>query len=321
MTRGVVWGKFLPLHHGHVHLVTQALQQCDELVVVLGARRDEPYSRELREAWLRDTFPGVEVRAHWDDLVVDYDDPVVWDGHVAQLRSVVPEAIDLVFTSELYGEELARRVGARHVLVDLDRTDVPVSGTAVRGDLEGHWDLLPPAVRGSLCRRIVVVGAESTGTTTLATALAEVLGTTWVPEFGRQWSSDRPGGLEAPWATEEFDHVAATQAAMEDEAARDAPVPWLVCDTDVLATAVWHERYLGTRSRSVEALAAHRVPELYVLTRDDIPFEQDGMRDGEHLRPWMTQRFRQVLDGLPWIEVSGTVEERVEQVLSSRRQP
>ncbi len=55
-----------------------------------------------------------------------------------------------------------------------------------------------------------------------------------------------------------------------------------------------------------------------MLTSDDIPFVQDGLRDGEHLRGWMTQRFRERLRGR-WIEVGGSVEERVEAVLSALR--
>lgn len=317
MTRGLVWGKFLPLHQGHVHLVETARRQCDELIVVLGARTDEPWSREIREAWLCDTFPWADVRSHLDDLVIDYDDPVVWEGHIAQLRSVVPEDIDVVFTSEAYGDELAHRLGARHVCVDLPRATFPVSGTAVRDDLEGHWSFLPPAVKASLCRRIVVLGAESTGTTTLAQALADELGTLCVPEYGRAWSEIRPGGLSAPWRSEEFDLIAGEQARLEDSAAREVPVPWLVCDTDVLATAVWHERYMGFRSPSVEALAAERKPWLYVLTLDDVPFVQDGLRDGEHLRPWMTKRFREVLALAPHMRVEGTVQDRMAQVRST----
>jgi nicotinamide riboside kinase len=55
-----------------------------------------------------------------------------------------------------------------------------------------------------------------------------------------------------------------------------------------------------------------------VLTRDDIPFVQDGLRDGEHLRAWMTQRFREVLQAqsAPVIEVHGSVDDRVRQVLA-----
>ena len=73
------------------------------------------------------------------------------------------------------------------------------------------------------------------------------------------------------------------------------------------ATAIWHERYIGTRSAELQRLAGARHYALYVLTSDDIPFAQDGTRDGEHIRGWMTMRFRQELARRrePWIEVRG----------------
>jgi nicotinamide riboside kinase len=64
-------------------------------------------------------------------------------------------------------------------------------------------------------------------------------------------------------------------------------------------------------------MASQRRPHLYVLTADDIAFVQDGLRDGEHLRGWMTQRFRETLAGagVPWLEVRGGRQQRVEQVV------
>lgn len=314
MTHGLVWGKFLPLHAGHSALISAAVARCSRVTVALGARPEEPIPRDVREAWIRELHPTVEVAAHWDHEVIDYDDPHVWDLHMAQLASVVHDPVDVVFTSEDYGDELAARLGAEHVCLDLSRTTLPVSGTAVRADPGAFWWALSPPVRAWYCKRVVVLGAESTGTTTLSADLAEALGTTWVPEYGREWTSVRPGGLSAPWVSAEFDHVAERQNALEDDAARTAPVPWLVCDTDALATAVWHERYVGMRSASVEALV--RVPSFYVLTGDEIPWVDDGMRDGEgDVRAWMTGRFREVLEAqaAPWVEVSGSRESRVEQ--------
>ena len=72
---------------------------------------------------------------------------------------------------------------------------------------------------------------------------------------------------------------------------------------------------MGRSTGPVERIAASRSYALSVLTSDDIPFVQDGLRDGEHLRGWMTQRFRERLQE-PWIEVYGSVEERVDQVLA-----
>ena len=93
-------------------------------------------------------------------------------------------------------------------------------------------------------------------------------------------------------------------------------MPWFVCDTDALATGIWHERYVGTRLPSVEQLAASRPPALYVLTSDDIPFVQDGLRDGEQLRGWMTQRFCEVFTAhsAPRIVVRGSPEDRLAQL-------
>jgi nicotinamide riboside kinase len=57
-----------------------------------------------------------------------------------------------------------------------------------------------------------------------------------------------------------------------------------------------------------------RTPDLYLLTDDrDVPFDDDGLRDGEHLRPWMTGRFREILasSGAPVVELHGPHDTRL----------
>lgn len=160
----------------------------------------------------------------------------------------------------------------------------------------------------SQVRRIVVTGAESTGSTTLAQSLAAALGCEWVPEYGRAYTERRAGGVAAPWRTEEFVLIARAQNALEEAAARRAATGWLVCDTDALATALWQERYMGAASAEVLAVAAAQVrPFARILTGDEIPFVADAIRDGVRIRAAMQQRFREALaaDGAPWIEVRG----------------
>jgi nicotinamide riboside kinase len=93
----------------------------------------------------------------------------------------------------------------------------------------------------------------------------------------------------------------------------------LVCDTDALATTVWQERYLGATTPAVARAAAAMPPRsLYILTNEEgVPFEDDGLRDGEHLRGWMTGRFREVLaaQAVPWIEVAGSRPARLRRAL------
>jgi nicotinamide riboside kinase len=87
----------------------------------------------------------------------------------------------------------------------------------------------------------------------------------------------------------------------------------LICDTDALATNIWHERYLGTRAAAIDALVATRHYDLYLLTDIDTPFVQDGTRDGEDIRHWMHVRFLEELDHQRrrFALVAGSREERM----------
>ncbi|GAA2392763.1 transcriptional regulator NadR [Catellatospora methionotrophica] len=343
---GMVVGKFYPPHAGHHHLIRAAAAACAEVTVVVAPSRQESIPLETRLDWLRaehaDT-PWVRFAGRYDDLRVDYDDPAVWDAHCAVFAEAVgSRAVDAVFSSEKYGDELARRFGAVHVEVDTPRLAFPVSGTAVRADPVAHWAMLSAPVRAWFTRRVVVLGAESTGTTTMAAALSAHFAarggvwaaTRWVPEYGRELTARKLAALrqadpaatvfDVTWDRADFVAVARAQSAAEDSAAGQGS-PLLVCDTDALATQVWEERYLGSSSPEVRALA--RRPDLYLLTSHvGVGFDDDGLRDGEHLRGWMTGRFREVLAGsaAPVVELSGSHEVRLkaavtacEQVLSA----
>ncbi|MFD4869016.1 AAA family ATPase [Streptomyces sp. NPDC058412] len=334
---GLVLGKFYPPHAGHHHLVRTAQDQCERLTVLVCAASVESVPLADRVAWMREAHPGAEVVGAVDDIPVDLHDPAIWEAHMAIFRGAVPGRVDAVFTSEEYGSELARRFGAEEVLVDRERTLFPVSGTAVRGDPVGSWEFLGPAVRAALTRRVVVLGAESTGTTTLSRALAEHYRrrggvwakTGWVAEYGRRYSEEklaaaRAADPAASWAdvsftSEEFPVIARRQDADEERAARLGS-PVLFCDTDSFATGIWHERYMGGRNPEVERISARTRRDLYLLTdHADVPFEDDGLRDGPRLRPWMTDRFREELErtGRRFLTVDGDREARLAKAVAA----
>lgn len=306
---GLVLGKFYPLHSGHQALIRAAQRSCRRVTVeVLGASV-ETIPLDVRASWLREEHPTARVVSALDDAPVDFDDAGTWDLHMPVIEDLLDEPVDAVFTSDPYGAELARRLGATWVRVDPGRDTNPVSGTAVRDDVPGQWLELPPSVRAWFTQRVVILGAESTGTTTLAMSLAESYVTEWVPEYGRTHSALRPGGLETDWRSDEFDLIMDRQIELENNARRRTPKPLLVCDTDALATTIWHERYVGPCPPHLVHRAHDHRPMAYVLTGDEIPFVQDGLRDGEHVRHDMQQRFRDVLGDLtvPWVEVRGDV--------------
>ncbi|MEU0134400.1 AAA family ATPase [Streptomyces sp. NPDC006296] len=334
---GLVLGKFYPPHAGHHHVVRTARDRCETLTVLVCAASVESVPLADRVAWMQEVHPDVRVVGAVDDIPMDLHDAAVWDAHMEVFTTAVPERVDAVFTSETYGGELARRFGAESVLVDPARTAFPVSGTAVRADPAGCWDHLEPPVRAALVRRVVVLGAESTGTTTLAEALTghyRRRGGVWartlcVAEYGREFSerkladlrSRRPGARweDVSFTTDDFPRIAETQNAREEAAARSGS-PVLFCDTDSFATTVWHERYLGGRNPLVEKTADRLTHHLWLLTgHEGVPFEDDGLRDGEELRPWMTDHFRAELTrtGRRFVEITGSPTERLDAAVAA----
>jgi NadR type nicotinamide-nucleotide adenylyltransferase len=334
---GVVIGKFYPPHAGHHLLVDTAARVSRLVTVVVMASHVESIPLPTRVQWMREAHadqPQVFIAGIGDDLPVDYQSEEIWAGHVQLVRAAVAmvtsEPITAVFTSEAYGAELARRLGATHVAVDPERRLVPMSATAVRSDPAAAWDFLAPAVRAWFARRVVLVGAESTGKTTLAQALAQRLRgrggahglTRWVPEYGRDFTIGKlaahraravlagvapPAMATLEWCEEDFIAIAERQQDMEEAEARLGG-PVLICDTDAFATAVWHERYLHSRSAAVETLSDSHPHHLYLLTHpDDVPFEQDGIRDGQSIRSAMTELFVRRLDetGRTWRWIRG----------------
>jgi NadR type nicotinamide-nucleotide adenylyltransferase len=307
----VVIGKFYPPHRGHKFLIDTAASQADHVTVIVCGKKEHDISGELRGEWIREIHPDVSVLVI-DDIYSD-DNSEEWAALTIGWLGYVPDA---VFTSEDYGERYAACMGSTHVLVDKARVHVPCSGTAIRSRPFAQWEFLEPPVRAWFVKRICVLGAESTGTTTLATALAEALDTCWVQEFGREYSETKMRRAGELWTTEEFVQIAQEQNRRENAAAREAN-KFLICDTDSFATTLWHKRYMGFENPAIATIAAQRPCHLYLLTGDEIPFVQDGFRDGEHIRHEMHQWFVEALksQGVPWKLIEGSPEARLREAL------
>lgn len=305
---GLVIGKFLPPHRGHKFLIETARSQVEHLTILICDKPEYGLDGHLRAAWLREIHPDCEVVQIDDEI--DDDDSRLWAENTIRVLGKSP---DVVFSSEDYGQPYSDYMKCDHVLVDKSRTTVPCSGTQVRENPLRNLEYLEPCVRAHFVKRVCVLGAESTGTTTMAQALADHYGTSWVPEYGREyWIEKMRSGDLGHWDESEFVHIAEEQSRREKLAARSANKV-LFCDTDAFATSVWFERYMQKRSAAVELIANSRQYDLTLLTGDEIPFEQDGFRDGEHIRRWMHERFIERLDEVnrPYVLLRGDHQQRL----------
>ena len=109
----------------------------------------------------------------------------------------------------------------------------------------------------------------------------------------RSWLEARRNGRPRSSSTS-----AAEQSRREELAARTANRV-VICDTNAFATWLWHRRYMGCDSVAVKAEAERGRCDLYILTGDEIPFVQDGLRDGEHIRHTMHGWFEEALRAQP----------------------
>ncbi len=279
---GVVVGKFNPPHLGHLHLIEQGAADVGKLYVLLCDRADQSIAVDRRRAWLEDEVPeNVRVIVTPDDL------PAANEPWAQRALDVLPERPDVAFTSEEWGPGWAELMGARHVMVDEGRESFPISGTELRADLRKHFDWLLPSARADLAKRVVLVGAESTGKSTLAQALAHALGTVWIPEHGRWYWEGRRHLADQSWTSDEFHRIARAQIRLECDLARSASQGVVIADTDALVTAVWHERYLGRSDDELDALAADGWPDLYMVCAPDFEWVQDGTRESQAQRQAM----------------------------------
>ncbi len=309
---GVTVGKFYPPHRGHKRLIQFAQSRCDQLVVIVGSRPSEDPPADVRITWLRQIHPGVRF-----ELVDDVypEDPNIWATVAIRVLGRAP---DVAFTGESYGAAWARAMGCDLEMIDRMTDGDSCTGTTVRGDPMGSWECLEPCVRAYYVRRVCAVGAESTGTTTIARDLADHYQTVWIPEYGREYYECRfrGAGADRPWTSDEFVHIAEEQARREDLGAQAADRV-LMCDTDPFATEIWHERYVGAQSAEVAAIAAGRKYGLYLLTGIDMAFIQDGLRDGETIRDWMHGRFLRELEnrGKPHLVLEGDRQTRLSRAV------
>jgi NadR type nicotinamide-nucleotide adenylyltransferase len=337
--RGLVVGKFCPLHRGHMHLIQNAIDACADVLVISYTKPEFPgLGRATREAWLREVFPGVRPLVVDDASLSDLctsrglpprrlphndDNAAVHREFTAWLCEAICEtAVDAVFTSEDYGDGFAVALSAyfgarlpgiapvRHVCVDLPRAAVPISGTRIRGNPHLHREFMHPAVYASLVQRICLLGGESSGKTTLTRALAERLGTVCVPEVGREHWEERGGALTYT----DMRLIAERQAAREDVLAREAR-RWLVCDGSALTTVFYSLDGFGR----VDPVVRHLAERPYAFTfvcAPDFPFVQDGTRRDAGFRQRQHRWYCKVLEarGVPFVVLEGPVTQRVDTV-------
>lgn len=332
--RGLVVGKFAPLHRGHEFLIRRAEERCEQLFILSYSRPEMVGCEgEKRASWLAQLFPECHVlvltearlRARMPQRVMPdnaAEDRVHRQFVAAVCRDLLETTVDAVFTSERYGDGFAAELtrcfretnaaapAVTHILVDQSRRNVPISASVIRRDIHAYRHWLSPPVYADFVERICLLGGESSGKSTLAAMLASHFHTVHVPEYGRELWQTRGGNLSPGDMIE----ISCRQVALEEAAAKRA-TRFLFCDTSPLTTLFYSRELSGRAAPEVEGHAARRYT-LAILCAPDFPFVQDGTRQDAAFRSRQHAWYLEQLSARdqPWMLAAGPLEQRLRAV-------
>jgi HTH-type transcriptional repressor of NAD biosynthesis genes len=308
---GLVIGKFFPLHKGHMALIQFAKINCDKLIVLVCATKQDAIPGPVRFNWLKSSFAGEE------QIHIDYTDDDLPDAPVSSrtvstvwaryLKARYP-AVSLIFSSEKYGDYLAEDMGSKHIPFDFNRMVIPVSGTVIRQNPWLAWDYLVEAAKVYYQKKICLYGPESTGKSTLTKQLAEHYAVSYVPEMARELLGDRHVVFE------DIARIAALQAETLSNIIKKLD-KFVFCDTDLLTTIIYARYYFGKIPAFPEWIEQIHRYDFYLFCEIDTPWLPDPQRDLGHKRQEMRELFLNELEqrNIPYALITGNGDKRFER--------
>lgn len=163
--------------------------------------------------------------------------------------------------------------------------------------------------------RIVITGAESTGKTTLATALSGYYGEPWTSEYVRDYVDD----IQRQLKEADLEDIARGQINQEDTGLEKSN-RLVFHDTNLLSSIIYAKHYFDVSIDWINNAFVERDYALYLLCLPDIPWvADDGQRESPETRDTLHHTFKETLDHLklPYIEVSGEQVKRMTTAVSA----
>ena len=253
---GMYGGCFNPLHLGHLECIIRAAGLCRELFIVISWRNHEsdvPLRVKIR--WVHSLtrhLGNVKIIPLEDRLTrkEDYTEDL-WLEDARKIRKQIGKPLDAVFCGSDYDETSFWNTcyeEADFVVFPRNR----YNSTAIRSDVFGHWDWMPQAVRAWYVKKVLIIGGESSGKSTLTINLAHYYRTVYLEEVGRELSE--LSGTDVWMLPEDFTRILLEHKNRELLLAEQANKV-LFIDTDCLITRFFMD-FLGDDERSGDIAGA-----------------------------------------------------------------
>jgi NadR type nicotinamide-nucleotide adenylyltransferase len=171
-----------------------------------------------------------------------------------------------------------------------------------------------------MLQKIVVIGPESTGKSTLCEQLADHFHTSWCPEYARAWM-EKNGNI---YNYDDLLTIAKGQLAMEESCSRQAiqsEQQKIFIDTDMYVMKVWCEFVFEKCHPFILKELVQRHCDLYMLCDIDLPWKQDGLREYPDLatRKRLFNFYRELMieQAVPWVVINGESADRLQKAIGA----
>ncbi len=163
--------------------------------------------------------------------------------------------------------------------------------------------------------QIALVGAESTGKTTLARSLAAHFRTAWNPEFVRSFAESKARFSEPELRKTDLEVIFWGQLITETQTYARAKPPFVFFDTNLLMSIVYAKHYQNVEKARWEEVFAAQKYHCYLLLEPDFPWQHDPLRESPEARASLQQAIRQELvqRGIAFTPIRGTLPERLQK--------